>query len=42
MGTDSSTQTNFSNVKDVTFPTNFADVLNQGKTVASSDSPLTS
>jgi hypothetical protein len=40
--TDSSAQTNFSNVKDVTLPTNFADVLSQGKTVASSDSPPTS
>ena len=41
-GTNSSAQTNFNNVKDVIFPTNFADVLNQGKTVTSSDSPPTS
>ncbi len=39
--TDSSAQTNFSNLKDVTLPTSFADVSSQGKTVASPDPPPT-
>ncbi|OBT44605.1 hypothetical protein VE00_05800 [Pseudogymnoascus sp. WSF 3629] len=37
--TDSSAQTNFSNVKDVTFPTNSSDILSQGGIAASSDFP---
>ncbi|KFZ01932.1 hypothetical protein V500_00561 [Pseudogymnoascus sp. VKM F-4518 (FW-2643)] len=40
--TDSSAQTNFSNLKDVTLPINFADVLSQRETVISSDSSPTS
>ncbi|KFY46132.1 hypothetical protein V494_00590 [Pseudogymnoascus sp. VKM F-4513 (FW-928)] len=37
--TDSSAQTSFSNMKDVTFPTNSSDVSSQRGTAASSDSP---
>ncbi len=40
--TDSSAQTNFSNVNDVTFPTNSSDVLSQGRTAASYESPIKS
>ena len=40
--TDSSVQTNFSNVEEVTFPTNSSDVLNQRTTAASSNIPLNS
>ncbi|OAF54489.1 hypothetical protein VC83_09001 [Pseudogymnoascus destructans] len=40
--TDSSAQTNFRNVKDVTFPTDIWDVLSQGGTAVSFDLPLKS